>query len=65
MLEAASEQQEALKELRKRRLQQMQQYAEGRRCRREFLLRYFGDEFSGPCGNCDRCEAMGGIAIAR
>jgi len=65
MLEAASEQQEALKELRKRRLQKMQQYAEGRRCRREFLLRYFGDEFSGPCGNCDRCEAMGGIAIAR
>jgi len=65
MIEAASEQQEALKEQRRRRLQQMQQYAEGRRCRREFLLRYFGDDFSGPCGNCDRCEAMGGIAIAR
>jgi ATP-dependent DNA helicase RecQ len=65
MIEAASEQQEALKELRRRRLQQMQQYAEGRRCRREVLLRYFGDDFSGPCGNCDRCEAMGGIAIAR
>jgi ATP-dependent DNA helicase RecQ len=65
MLEAASEQQQVLKELRSRRLQQMQQYAESRSCRRAFLLRYFGDELSGPCGNCDRCEAMGGIAIAR
>lgn len=65
MLEAASEQQQVLKELRSRRLQQMQQYAEGRSCRRAFLLRYFGDDLSGPCGNCDRCEAMGGIAIAR
>ena len=65
MMEAASEQQEALKELRRHRLQQMQQYAEHRSCRREFLLHYFGDDFSGPCGNCDRCEAMGGIAVAR
>ncbi len=65
MIEAASEQQEALKDLRRRRLQQMQLYAEGRRCRREFLLRYFGDDFSGPCGNCDRCEEMGALAIAK
>lgn len=65
MIEAASEQQEFLKQLRRRRLDQMQQYAEGRRCRREFLLRYFGDDFTGPCGNCDRCEAMGAIAVAR
>jgi len=65
MLEAASEQQQVLKELKSRRLQQMQLYAEGRSCRRAFLLRYFGDDFSGNCGNCDRCEAMGGIAIAR
>jgi ATP-dependent DNA helicase RecQ len=65
MMEAASEQQQVLKDVRSRRLQQMQQYAEGRGCRRAFLLRYFGDDFSGPCGNCDRCEAMGGIAIAR
>jgi ATP-dependent DNA helicase RecQ len=65
MIEAASEQQKALKDLRSHRLQQMQQYAEGRSCRRAFLLRYFGDDFEGNCGNCDRCEAMGGIAIAR
>ncbi len=53
--EAAAEHQEFHKELRIRRLQQMQEYAESRACRREYLLRYFGDDFSGPCGNCDRC----------
>ncbi|MBS1802437.1 MAG: ATP-dependent DNA helicase RecQ [Acidobacteria bacterium] len=65
MIEAASEQQHILKEQRARRLQQMQLYAEGRSCRRSFLLHYFGDDTGSPCGNCDRCEAMGGMAIAR
>ncbi len=46
------------KELRKQRLQKMQSFAEWRSCRREFLLRYFGDDYEGPCGNCDRCEQM-------
>jgi ATP-dependent DNA helicase RecQ len=59
MIEAASEQQDALQEMRKHRLMQLQQYAELRGCRREYILRYFGDGFSGPCGNCDRCEANG------
>jgi len=59
ILEAAARQQQFQKELRKKRLQQMQQYAECRRCRRECLLRYFGDDYSGPCGNCDRCEEAG------
>jgi len=57
--EAAAKQQQFQKELRKRRLQQMQAYAESRKCRRECLLRYFGDDYGGPCGNCDRCEEMG------
>lgn len=57
--EAAVAQQQQQKEMRKRRLEQMQAYAERRTCRREFLLRYFGDEFAGACGNCDRCEAAG------
>lgn len=59
VIEVATQQQQFLKELRKRRLQQMQQFAECRRCRRECLLRYFGDEYAGPCGNCDRCEEQG------
>ena len=62
IIEAANKQQQFLKELRNRRLQQMQQYAETRRCRRECILRYFGDDFTGPCGNCDRCEANGILA---
>jgi ATP-dependent DNA helicase RecQ len=62
IMEAASEQQEFLKDLRRRRLQQMQQYAELRSCRREFLLHQFGDDFAGPCNNCDRCEANGAAA---
>ncbi|MGH9589184.1 MAG: RecQ family ATP-dependent DNA helicase [Terracidiphilus sp.] len=64
MVEAASEQQGFLKEIGRRRLEQMRRYAEARNCRREFLLRYFGDDFAGPCGNCDRCESNGAIAAA-
>ena len=56
---ALLEQERLHKNLHKRRLQQMQQYAEGHTCRREVLLRYFGDLYTGPCGNCDRCEANG------
>ena len=55
--EAARRQQETLKEVRIRRLEQMREYAETRDCRREYLLRYLGDDSAGPCGNCDRCAA--------
>ena len=59
IVDETSQRQHQQKEIRKQRLQKMQQYAEWRSCRREFLLRYFGDDFQGPCGNCDRCEANG------
>lgn len=57
--EAAVSQQRQLQDVRKRRLEQMRAYAECRACRRAFLLRYFGANFPGPCGNCDRCELAG------
>ena len=57
--EAAASQQQIQKDVRKRRLESMQGYAECRTCRREYLLRYFGDNYSGPCGNCDCCERAG------
>jgi ATP-dependent DNA helicase RecQ len=31
----------------------MRRYAEYAGCRRSFLLSYFGQDFPGPCGNCD------------
>ena len=43
-------------EHRRERLRQMQGYAEVNTCRREFLLRYFDDEW-GACVNCDNCTA--------
>ena len=49
----APEQQKAI-ELRK--LQAMLGYAETTFCRRQVLLNYFGDEYSGPCNNCDNCQ---------
>ena len=58
VIEAAAGRQKLQKELRKQRLAKMQSYAEWRSCRREYLLRYFGDDYAGPCGNCDRCEQL-------
>jgi ATP-dependent DNA helicase RecQ len=35
----------------------MRGYAEADGCRREFVLSYFGEPFSPPCGACDNCES--------
>ncbi len=53
--EAANEQ-DRHKQQERNRLLQMQAYADLSTCRREFLLRYFGDQFEGPCNQCDNCE---------
>ncbi len=55
--QAAAEEQERRREMKRQRLRQMQEYADAGNCRREHLLRYFGDSFTGPCNNCDNCEA--------
>lgn len=47
---------EERKESKSSRLEEMRSYAETSGCRRELLLQYFGDHFTGPCNNCDRCE---------
>lgn len=52
-----AERDEQRKQANKERLRQMQAYAETTDCRRSQLLRYFGDEFEGPCHNCDNCGA--------
>jgi len=40
-------------EVERTRLAMMRHYAEHTGCRRSFLLSYFGQDYRGPCGNCD------------
>jgi ATP-dependent DNA helicase RecQ len=40
-------------EIERTRLEMMRRYAEHTGCRRSFLLSYFGQDYPGPCGNCD------------
>jgi ATP-dependent DNA helicase RecQ len=40
-------------EIERTRLAMMRRYAEHTGCRRSFLLTYFGQDYPGPCGNCD------------
>jgi ATP-dependent DNA helicase RecQ len=60
MLEDASEDQAVRSEAKRERLEKMRAYAETSSCRREILLQYLGDDFHGPCGHCDNCEAASG-----
>ncbi|HEY9769673.1 MAG TPA: DNA helicase RecQ [Coleofasciculaceae cyanobacterium] len=36
-------------------LKQVIDYAEGHDCRRQIILRYFGEKYQGNCGKCDNC----------
>jgi ATP-dependent DNA helicase RecQ len=55
--DAASEQEER-QDGRPDMLRRMQEYADTSSC----LLRYFGDRFTGPCGNCDNCAGSAAAA---
>ena len=46
------------------RVEMMRGYAEHFTCRRAFLLGYFGEAFTPPCGNCDNCDAGHGVPSA-
>ena len=39
----------------RQQLRQVLDYAEGTECRRTIQLGYFGEHFTGGCGNCDNC----------
>ncbi|GAA1598200.1 MULTISPECIES: RecQ family ATP-dependent DNA helicase [Kribbella] len=41
------------REVARSRVEMMAAYAEYGGCRREWLLSYFGEQYDGPCGNCD------------
>jgi ATP-dependent DNA helicase RecQ len=44
-------------EFERSRIEMMRAYAERPGCRRAFILGYFGEQFTPPCGNCDHCDA--------
>jgi ATP-dependent DNA helicase RecQ len=48
-------------EIERTRLTMMRRYAEHDGCRRSFLLSYFGQDYPGPCGNCDNDLAGAGV----
>jgi ATP-dependent DNA helicase RecQ len=52
-LAASREESQREREVERSRLEMMRRYAETTGCRRSFLLSYFGQEYSGPCGACD------------
>ena len=61
-MRAAAEEAEKRRVFDRSRVDMMRGYAEADGCRREFVLSYFGEPFSPPCGNCDNCEAGRGEA---
>jgi ATP-dependent DNA helicase RecQ len=52
-------------EIERTRLTMMRRYAEHGECRRSFLLSYFGQEYPGPCGNCDNDLVAAETALAQ
>jgi ATP-dependent DNA helicase RecQ len=52
-LKASEAETEREGEVERSRLAMMRHYAEHPGCRRSFLLTYFGQDYPGPCGQCD------------
>ena len=46
---------EAVKRVERQKVNALLGLCETVRCRREVLLGFFGEEYSGPCNNCDNC----------
>jgi len=53
----ATEVAESRERIEQSRIAMMRNYAETSRCRRQFLLGYFGEDLPEPCGNCDTCSS--------
>jgi len=56
-LRAASDAADQRERIDESRIAMIRLYAETLGCRRIFLLGYFGESRSTPCGNCDTCES--------
>jgi ATP-dependent DNA helicase RecQ len=58
---AAAESEVDREKFERSRVEMMRGYAEHHYCRRGYLLGYFGEAFTPPCGNCDNCDAGHGV----
>jgi len=47
----------------RRRVEMMRAYAETPRCRRQFVLNYFGEAYDPPCGTCDNCRSGRSLSV--
>lgn len=56
-VQAALERVEERERIDRSRIETMREYAETRRCRRQVLLGYFGQDLDRPCDNCDTCTS--------
>ncbi|MFC3834867.1 MULTISPECIES: DNA helicase RecQ [Deinococcus] len=52
---ASSDAPEEVKRVEAGKLDALLTYCEAATCRRQLLLAYFGEDYAGPCGNCDVC----------
>jgi ATP-dependent DNA helicase RecQ len=57
-----SEGNDTFKFVQQRKLDALLGYCETTACRRQVLLRYFGEERAEPCGNCGTCRDGGGAS---
>jgi ATP-dependent DNA helicase RecQ len=65
VIAASDAQTEREDEIERTRLAMMRHYAGHDGCRRSFLLSYFGQDYPGPCGNCDNDREHPEEAAAR
>jgi ATP-dependent DNA helicase RecQ len=63
-LTASEAETEREREIERTRLTMMRRYADQTGCRRSFLLSYFGQDYPGPCGNCDNDRALADSPLA-
>jgi ATP-dependent DNA helicase RecQ len=46
-----------------KKLRQVGDFCQSRKCRRKYLLNYFDEDFEGPCNNCDICLSKGAVDL--
>ena len=63
VVESIEDRRTARQQVERRRVEMMRGYAETPRCRRQYLLNYFGEPYEPPCGACDNCESGRSVSV--